>query len=86
MDLNTVFPIVKKHIDELDYYGLLAGGAPSDEFDGESKEISAKINVGQSALDIAEIIAEVFNSQFSENEAASTFLSVAEAIKKDLSL
>ena len=37
------FHIVKKYIDQMDYYDLLASGAPSDEFDIESKEISARI-------------------------------------------
>ena len=37
------FHIVKKHIDKMDYFDLLASGAPLDEFDIESKEISARV-------------------------------------------
>ena len=33
---ESVFLVVKSVIDELDVYGLLEGGAPSDEFDIES--------------------------------------------------
>lgn len=41
--MSDKFSTVKKYIDQMDYYALLAGGAPSDEFDMESKEISAGI-------------------------------------------
>lgn len=36
--MSNRFHIVKKYIDQMDYYGLLAGGAPFDEFDIESKK------------------------------------------------
>ncbi len=42
--MSNRFHIVKKYIDQTDYYALLASGAPSDEFDIESKEISARIS------------------------------------------
>ena len=32
----TKYSIVKKHVDEMDYYSLLLNGAPDDEFDPES--------------------------------------------------
>ena len=37
------FHIVKTHIDKMVYFDLLASGAPLDEFDIESKEISARV-------------------------------------------
>ena len=80
----TIFHIVKKHIDKMDYYDLLAGGAPADEFDIESRAISENIHVEQSVVEIADIIAKVFNYQFNEQDDVSAFLPVAEEIKKDL--
>jgi len=78
------FRIVRRHIDRMDYYGLLAGGAPADEFDIESRAISEKIHAEQSVVEIADIIAKVFNSQFNGQNDVAVFLPVAEEIKKDL--
>ena len=82
--MSDRFHIVKKYIDQMDYYALLAGGAPSDEFDIESKEICARIRYDYSAQDIAEIIASVFNEHFDEHDDAIVFLAVAEQIEKEL--
>ena len=82
--MSNRFHVVKKYIDQMDYYGLLASGAPSDEFDIESKEISAKISDDRSAQDIAEIIASVFNEYFDEHDDATVFLAVAKQIEKEL--
>ena len=80
------FLVIKKYIDQMDYYALLAGGSPSDEFDIESKEISTRVRYDHSAQDIAKIIAAVFNEYFDENDDAAKFLSVAEQIKNELSI
>jgi hypothetical protein len=37
------FEIVKKYIDEYDYYDLLACGAPNDEFDRYSRKFANTI-------------------------------------------
>ena len=81
---NKVFRIVKKHIDQMDYYGLLEGGAPKDEFDHESREISRRISDTLSAPEIAGIIAEMFNLWFGAHEEADAFLPTAERIGKEL--
>ena len=83
--MSDKFLVVKKYIDQMDYYALLASGAPSDEFDMESKEISARIRDDHSAQDIAEIITLVFNKCFGEHDDATVFLAVAEQIEKELS-
>lgn len=62
----------------MDYCELLAGGAPEDEFDGESRAISAKVHAEQSVREIADIIAEVFNSQFDTHDGSTVFLPIAE--------
>lgn len=86
MSDNEIFLIVKKYIDLMDCYALLAGGAPNDEFDSESKEISKKIHSDQSVQELADIISQVFNASFNEHDAPTMFLSVAEQIKKELVL
>ena len=82
--MSNRFHIVKKYIDQRDYYGLLAGGAPFDEFDIESKKISKIIRYDHSVQEIANIMASVFNEQFGEHDNASAFLSVAQQIKNEL--
>ena len=82
--MSNKFLVVKKYIDQMDYYGLLACGAPSDEFDIETKEISARISDDHSVQDIAVIIASVFNEYFDKHDDATAFLSVAEQIKNEL--
>ena len=81
--MSDIFHVVKKFIDQMDYYDLLASGAPFDEFDIESKEISARIRCDHSLQEIAEIIASVFNKYFDEHDDATAFLTVAEQIKNE---
>ena len=76
--------IVKKHIDEMDYHSLLSVGGPNDEFDTESQAISDKITYVQSARDIAQIIADVFNRSFNHSDATSRFADCAKKIYADL--
>lgn len=63
---------------------MLEGGAPKNEFDHESREISRRISVDLSALEIAAVIAEVFNFRFNEQDNAAAFLPTAETIRKSL--
>ena len=37
------YDVIKKYIDEFDYYGLLASCAPNDEFDSYSQMLSQRI-------------------------------------------
>ena len=82
--MSDKFLVIKKYIDQMDYYDLLASGAPSDEFDIESKEISSRVRYDHSVQDIAEIIASVFNEYFDEHDDATVFLAVAKQIEKEL--
>ncbi len=79
--LNTKAQIVKKYIDEMDYYALLAGGAPSDEFDRESREIAERIDLNCSTEEIAAIIADIMNKAFDENDSADVFADIAGKIR-----
>lgn len=78
------FSIVKKHIDKMDFYGLLKSDAPNDEFDMESKIITDAITESSTIQDIALIIAEVFNRQFDNNQQPCCFMDCAEKIYYDL--
>ncbi len=80
----TKYSIVKKHVDAMDYYSLLLNGAPDDEFDSESWEISDKISCGQTEEDIAGIIADVFNRTFQQENTADCFRDCARKIYADL--
>jgi hypothetical protein len=82
--VSDKFLIIKKYIDQMDYDDLLASGAPSDEFDIESKEISARVQYDHSVQEIAEIIASVFNEHFDEHDDTMVFMPVAEQIKNKL--
>ncbi len=81
--MSDNFHIIKKYVDQMDYYDLLANGAPSDEFDVESKEICARVRCEHSVREIAEIIASVFNEYFNEHSESTEFFAVAELIKND---
>ena len=85
MSEKEKFLIIKKIIDQMDYQALLAGGAPSDEFDIESKEISKRVCYDHSVHEIADIIASVFNRYFNKCDDVDMFLSAAEQIKDELS-
>ena len=84
MKYRVLFQEVKKQVDAIDVYGLLAAGAPRDEFDIESEMITARLKNGMSANSIAEIIAEVMNKQFDKNFSAEEFLSYAEQLERVL--
>ena len=65
------FDLVKKVIDEWDPMNLLNIGAPSDEYDIESKNISNEIDYKTSSIEIANIISKVFSNTFNESEIFS---------------
>lgn len=79
----TKYLIVKKHVDEMDHYSLLLNGAPDDEFDSESWEISDKISCGQNEEDITGIIADVFNRTFQQENTAGCFMDCTRKIYAD---
>ena len=81
MDEMSKYQLVKKAIDELDVYRLLEGGAPDDEFDSESKEISDRISENDSIIQIAEVITDVFNKAFDLHDKPSVYYSTAEEIR-----
>ena len=81
---NMLFQAVKKQVDAFDAYGLLKGGAPNDEFDGETNLIATRIKKGMSAENIAEIMAQVMNTQFEHIFKTKELLPFAKEIEKFL--
>lgn len=79
---KSVFRVVKSVIDELDVYGLLEGGAPSNEFDIESREISHRISKNHSPEKIASVIAKVFSKYFDLHSRPSEYIKAATKIKE----
>ena len=67
MELLNLIPTV---ICDLDPMGLLAGGAPEDEYEPEIREIEERITPELSAEEIAAVMAEVFSRMFSTEEPA----------------
>lgn len=82
--MNDKFVIVKKYIDEYDYYSLLEDGAPEDEFDSEARKISDLIDTDSSIERIAEVIAMVMRSAFGNVEQTENYLETAGKIKSEL--
>lgn len=78
------YSIIKKCIDELDYFNLLKSHAPVDEFDGESEEIAAKVTESLTVQEIAWIITEVFNKQFNDTNSPDIFMDCAKKIYHEL--
>lgn len=79
---RCIFLIVKSVIDELDLYGLLESGAPSDEYDIESREISHRVSKNRTPEAIASVVAEVFNKYFDLLSQPSEYIKPATKIKE----
>ncbi len=78
------FEIIKKCIDEYDYYGLLASGAPNDEFDCYSRKFAEIITENDTVEDIAMLIAETMDKAFNEEVKPKKFLEIARKIRTAL--
>ena len=83
--MSKIYPIVKKHIDKYDFLHLLKNGAPSDEYDHESKKISDSIINESSIEEIASVIASVMSTDFGYDYIKpENFIDIAKKIKSDL--
>ena len=78
------FEVIKKYIDEYDYYALLACQAPDDEFDIYSRKFAETITENDTVEDIAMLIAETMDDAFGEEIKPENFLKVAQKIRKAL--
>ena len=82
--MNGKFKIVKKYVDEYDYYGLLRDGAPDDEFISEALRISDRISEDSTIEQIAAIIADVFHLAFGNEEDPDHYMPVAQKMWSEL--
>jgi hypothetical protein len=78
------FEIIKKYIDEYDYFGLLASHAPNDEFDEYSQKLVDTITKEDSSEDIAKMIANIMDKAFAEEINPEKFIETANKIRKAL--
>jgi hypothetical protein len=63
-DYENVFGVVRAVIHKWDPYGLLAGGAPQEEFDREIASVVSQIPRISSTEDAANVVSRVFSSSF----------------------
>ena len=78
------YEVIKKYIDEFDYYSLLEGGAPNDEFDSYSRKFAGIITENDTVEDIAMLIAETMDKAFGEEINPEKFLKTAQKIRNAL--
>ena len=82
-NIMNKFKIVKKYIDEYDYYGLLKNGAPCDEFDKYSLEISEIIDDKSTVEEIALVISEIMDNAFGKEINPNNYIEVSTKIIND---
>ena len=75
------FRVIKKYIDEFDYYSLLKHGASDDEFDSYSRELAELIQESDTVEEIADLIADKLDSVFGNEGCPEKFLETARKIK-----
>lgn len=74
--------IVKKVIDKFDPYVIMPGeDGPEDEYDGESRRIAEKIELGMSEKEIAKIIEKEFIYSFNADFSSDFYMWPAEEIE-----
>ena len=80
----TKFEIIKKYIDEFDYYDLLACHAPKDEFDSYSYKLSEEISEKNTIEEIANLIANTLDKAFGNEVNPQKFITTAQKILTDI--
>ena len=63
-DYNRAMRVVREVVRRWDPYGLLAGGCPPDEFDGEIAAVVAQVPRIRSQGDATHALSRVFSSAF----------------------
>jgi hypothetical protein len=61
---KDLFNLVRSVVRDWDPYGLIAGGAPDDEWDGEARSLVKQVRRIRSAIDAAHAVSRVFSSSF----------------------
>ena len=63
--------IIEDCLRKFDYYGLIKGGAPRDEFSGEARMIAARIGDNREQSNVALICMSVFIEMFGPHSSAT---------------
>jgi hypothetical protein len=79
-----IFDIVKKVIDEWDPCGFLDMHAPLNEYDIESRMITARLNKNSSLEEINTLISEICTRMFNENFSREKCLQTAVKLKNNI--
>jgi hypothetical protein len=79
-DYERAIGIVGESLRRTDPYCMIQDGFPDDELDPEIGRIVARIRETSSQDDIANIISDVFNKQFSDSYSPKEFTTVATEI------
>lgn len=80
---NTITDIVTKHINKWDPMGLLAHGAPDDEYESEIEEIVDVLLDSKDEIEVALDIKSVFDRMFGNKINFDECLVIAKQIWKD---
>ncbi|MDV2581587.1 DUF1871 family protein [Alkalibacillus haloalkaliphilus] len=83
MKKNIANQIVEKNINAWDPMGLIAGGAPLDEFSVESKRIVEELPHIDSSSELAVKIKKVFDKAFDEDFNYEACLNISQKIWED---
>lgn len=82
---SSNYDMIKKYIDEYDYFGLLEECcAPKDEFDNYSRELAERISDENSVEEIAAMIANIMDPSFGEPVGPEKFIETAKKIHAGL--
>jgi hypothetical protein len=66
-EYRSALSVVRTVIHQWDPYGLLAEGAPRDEFDREIASVVSQISRIKSSKDASRVVSRVFSSSFERN-------------------
>jgi hypothetical protein len=66
-DYRELVGAVTQALNEWDPYDLIQSGAPANEFIEEATKIAAKIKSIETPAELAEVISEVFSTNFENN-------------------
>ncbi len=77
--------VIRAELQRLDPYGLLASGAPQDEFDGEAAGIARLVTCQSSPEEIAQAFAAVLSRAFGQQENPADYMPSALRIQAALS-
>lgn len=85
-NIKKAMKTIKDIIDKNDPIGLINIGAPSDEYDSETKQISNGLDKCNSEEDVLNMVYKIFKDSFDEDIAGKkdTFKNIAKQIYENI--